>query len=34
MRIDRDTTGRIIERAIETCLDPKRLDDLFVIGGR
>jgi len=32
MRIDWDTTGRIIERVIETGLDPKRLDDLFVIG--
>lgn len=32
MRIDRDTTGRIIERVIETGLDPRRLDDLFVIG--
>jgi transposase len=32
MRIDWDTAGRIIERVIETGLDPKRLDDLFVIG--
>ena len=32
VRIDWDTTGRIIERVIETGLDPKRLDDLFVIG--
>lgn len=32
MRIDWDTTGRIIERVIETGLDPRRLDDLFVIG--
>ena len=32
MRIDWDTTGRIIERVIETGLDPKRLDDLFVVG--
>ena len=32
MRIDWDTTGRIIERVIETGMDPQRLDDLFVIG--
>lgn len=32
MRIDWDTTGRIIERVIETGLDPQRLDNLFVIG--
>jgi len=32
MRIDWDTTGRIIERVIETGLDPQRLNDLFVIG--
>jgi transposase len=32
MRIDWDTTGRIIERVIETGLDPRRLEDLFVIG--
>jgi transposase len=34
MRIDWDTIGQIIDRVIETGLDPKRLDDLFVIGGR
>jgi transposase len=32
VRIDWDTTGRIIERVIETGLDPKRLDNLFVVG--
>lgn len=32
VRIDWDTTGRIIERVIATGLDPKRLDNLFVIG--
>ena len=34
MRIDWDTIGRIIDRVIASGLDPKRLDDLFVIGGR
>ena len=32
LRIDWDTTGRIIERVMATGLDPKRLDDLFVCG--
>ncbi len=32
MRIDWDTTGRIIERVMETGLDPNRLDNLFVVG--
>ena len=32
MRIDWDTTGRIIERVMATGLDPARLDKLFVIG--
>jgi transposase len=32
VRIDWDTAGRIIERVIATGLDPKRLDDLFVLG--
>lgn len=32
VRVDWDTTGRIIERVIETGLDPGRLDNLFVIG--
>jgi transposase len=30
VRIDWDTTGRIIERVTVTGLDPKRLDNLFV----
>ena len=34
MRIDWDTIGRIIDRVIASGLDPKRLDDLFVIEGR
>ena len=32
VRIDWDTAGRIIERVIETGLDPERLDNLFVVG--
>jgi len=32
LRIDWDTTGRIIERVIEAGLDPQRLNDLFVVG--
>jgi transposase len=32
VRIDWDTTGRIIERVMETGLDPGRLDKLFVCG--
>jgi transposase len=32
VRIDWDTTGRIIERVMETGLDPNRLDNLFVCG--
>lgn len=32
VRIDWDTTGRIIERVMATGLDPTRLDNLFVIG--
>ena len=32
VRIDWDTTGRIIGRVIETGLDPQRLDNLFVVG--
>ena len=32
VRIDWDTTGRIIERVMATGLDPKRLDNLFVAG--
>ena len=32
VRIDWDTTGRIIERVMATGLDPARLDNLFVIG--
>ena len=32
MRIDWDTVGRIIERVMETGLDPDRLDNLFVVG--
>jgi len=32
VRIDWDTTGRIIERVMATGLDPKRLDNLFVCG--
>ena len=32
VRIDWDTTGRIIERVIADGLDPKRLDGLFVVG--
>ena len=32
IRIDWDTTGRIIERVMATGLDPTRLDNLFVIG--
>ena len=32
VRIDWDTVGRIIERVMETGLDPKRLDNLFVCG--
>ena len=32
LRIDWDTVGRIIERVMETGLDPKRLDKLFVCG--
>lgn len=32
VRVDWDTTGRIIERVMQTGLDPNRLDDLFVIG--
>jgi transposase len=32
VRINWDTTGRIIERVMATGLDPKHLDNLFVIG--
>ena len=32
VRIDWDTTGRIIERVMATGLDPARLDNLFVCG--
>ena len=32
VRIDWDTAGRIIERVMEDGLDPKRLDNLFVVG--
>ena len=32
VRIDWDTTGRIIERVMATGLDPNRLDNLFVCG--
>ena len=32
VRIDWNTTGRIIERVMATGLDPKRLDNLFVCG--
>lgn len=32
VRVDWDTTGRIIERVMESGLDPKRLDNLFVVG--
>jgi transposase len=32
VRIDWDTTGRIIERVVATELDPDRLDNLFVVG--
>ncbi len=32
VRIDWDTTGRIIERVMATGLDPSRLDNLFVCG--
>jgi len=32
VRIDWDTTGRIIERVMATELDPRRLDNLFVCG--
>ena len=32
VRIDWDTTGRIIERVMATGLDPTRLENLFVIG--
>jgi transposase len=32
VRIDWDTTGRIIERVMVDGLDPRRLDNLFVIG--
>jgi transposase len=32
VRIDWDTTGRIIERVMATGLDPNRLDNLFVAG--
>jgi transposase len=32
VRIDWDTTGRIIERVMATGLDPERLEGLFVIG--
>jgi len=32
VRIDWDTTGRIIERVMATGLDPRRLDNLFVCG--
>ncbi len=32
VRIDWDTTGRIIERVTATGLDPARLDNLFVCG--
>ena len=32
VRVDWDTTGRIIERVMADGLDPKRLDHLFVVG--
>lgn len=32
VRVDWDTTGRIIERVMADGLDPKRLDGLFVVG--
>jgi hypothetical protein len=32
VRIDWDTTGRIIQRVMVDGLDPHRLDNLFVIG--
>jgi transposase len=32
VRIDWDTTGRIIERVMDSGLDPKRLDKLFSVG--
>ncbi len=32
VRVDWDTVGRIIERVMESGLDPKRLDNLFTVG--